>query len=145
MIRGGKSMRRSISIVTALAACLAAGTVVGQTYPNRPVRVIVPFPAGGNVDVFSRVLFKYVEDDLGQPIVIENRGGANGIVGGETLKNATPDGYTYMNTSFGLAVNKYIVRKLPFDLEKDFLPVTNVALGTGYLMVAHPGFPAKTV
>jgi tripartite-type tricarboxylate transporter receptor subunit TctC len=139
-------MRRCIaSALVAIAAVSAAGVVCGQDYPNRPVRVIVPFPPGGNVDVFSRVLFKFVEDELGQPVVIENRGGANGILGADILKNATPDGYTYMNTSFGLAVNKFIVKKLPFDLEKDFLPVTNVALGTGYLMVSNPNFPAKTV
>jgi tripartite-type tricarboxylate transporter receptor subunit TctC len=105
----------------------------------------VPFPPGGNVDTFARVLFRHVEEDLGQPMVIDNRGGANGIVGADTVAKAVPDGYTIMATSFGLAVNQYLVKKLPFDLEKDFLPVTNYAIGTGYLMVAHPAFPAKTV
>ena len=114
-------------------------------YPSRPIRVVIPFPPGGNVDVFGRVLYRHVEEALGQTIVIDNRGGANGILGADIVKNATPDGYTYLNTSFGLAVNKFIVRKLPFDLEKDFLPVTKVAVGTGYLMVANPKFPARTV
>ncbi len=139
-------MRRHLaSVLIALSAIAAAGAAWAQAYPVRPIRVIVPFPPGGNVDVFSRVLFRHVEEGLGQPIVIENRGGANGILGAEILRNATPDGYTYMNTSFGLAVNKFIVKKLPFNLDTDFLPVTNVAIGTGYLMVAHPSFPAKTV
>lgn len=138
-------MKPWIFLALAALAPSAGGAADAQTYPTRPIRLIVPFPPGGNVDVFSRVLFKFVEDELGQPIVIDNRGGANGILGADTVKHATPDGYTYMNTSFGLAVNKFIVRKMPFDLEKDFLPVTNVAAGTGYLMVTNPAFPAKTV
>ena len=138
-------MRRTIALALALAAFSAAGTVLGQAYPSRPIRVVIPFPPGGNVDTFARMMFRYVEEDLGQPIVIDNRGGANGILGADTVAKATPDGYTLLHTSFGLAVNKFIVKKLPFDLVKDFTPVTNVALGTGYLMVAHPSAPVKTV
>ena len=139
-------MRRCIaSALIALAAAAAAGVAGGQGYPNRPVRVVVPFPPGGNVDTFARMLFRYVEEDLGQPMVIDNRGGANGILGADTVAKAAPDGYTIMVTSFGLAVNQYIVKKLPFDLRKDFLPVTNIAIGTGYLMVSHPALPVKTV
>jgi tripartite-type tricarboxylate transporter receptor subunit TctC len=139
-------MRRCIaSILIALAGVAAAGTACGQAYPTRPIRIVIPFPPGGNVDTFARMLFRYVEEDLGQPMVIDNRGGANGIVGADTVAKAAPDGYTIMATSFGLAVNQYLVKKLPFDLRTDFLPVTNIALGTGYLMVAHPAFPAKTV
>jgi len=130
----------------ALAASLAWTTgVVAQKYPSRPIRVVIPFPPGGNVDTFARVLLRYVEEDLGQPMVIDNRGGANGIVGADTVAKAAPDGYTIMVTSFGLAVNQYIVKKLPFDLRTDFLPVTNIAIGLGYLMVSHPGVPVKTV
>ncbi len=137
--------RNLLAAAVALATLTAAGLPYAQNYPTRPVRVVIPFPPGGNVDVFARVLYLYVEKELGQSIVIDNRGGANGILGADLVKNATPDGYTYLNTSFGLAVNKFIVKKLPFDLEKDFLPVTNVAIGTGYLMVANLDFPAKTV
>ncbi len=129
-----------------LALMMAVGIAfAAQPYPSRPIRVIVPFPAGGNVDVFARVLYRYVEPELGQPIVIDNRGGANSILGADIVANATPDGYTLLNTSFGFAVNPAIMKKLPFDVVKDFVPVTNVALGTGYLMVTNPAFPAKTV
>lgn len=138
-------MKAWIHLALLLVMPSAAIAADAQTYPNRPVRVIIPFPPGGNVDVFGRVLYRHVEDILGQTIVIDNRGGANGILGADIVKSALPDGYTYLNTSFGLAVNKFIVKKLPFDLEKDFLPVTKVALGTGYMMVANPRFPAKTV
>jgi tripartite-type tricarboxylate transporter receptor subunit TctC len=109
------------------------------------VRVVIPFPPGGNVDTFARVLFKYMEPELGQPIIVDSRGGANGILGSDIVAKATPDGYTFLHTSFGFAVNPAIVKKLPFDVVKDFIPVTNVALGTGYLMVVNPSVPAKSV
>ena len=126
-------------------ALVAFGAMAAETYPNRPVRVVVPFPPGGNVDTFARVLYRQVEQELGQPIIIDNRGGANSILGSDLVAKASPDGYTYLNTSFGFAVNAAIVRKLPFDVAKDFLPVTNVAQGDGYLMVVNASVPAKNV
>ncbi len=116
-----------------------------DSFPARPIRIVVPFPAGGNVDVFARVLYHRVEQVLGQSIVIDNRGGANGVLGADIVANAAPDGYTLLNTSFGFAVNPSIMKKMPFDVVKDFAPVTNVALGTGYLLVANMSFPATTV
>lgn len=135
----------NISAILALIALAVAGQAIAQQYPNRPIRLIVPFPAGGNVDVFSRVLFRQVETELGATFVIDNRGGANGIVGADTVKNANPDGYTIMNTSFGFAVNPAIVKNLPFDVIRDFLPITNVATGLGYLLVVNPKVPVKNV
>lgn len=136
-------MQCSIRILFGLLAILLTGQVSAQQYPIRPIRLIVPFPAGGNVDVFSRVLFRQVEAEIGTTFVIDNRGGANGIVGADTVKNANPDGYTVMNTSFGFAVNPAIVKRLPFDIVRDFTPITNVATGLGYLMVVHPSLPVK--
>ena len=124
---------------------IAASHAAAQNYPTRPVRVVIPFPPGGNVDTFARVLFRYVEQDLGQPIVIDSRGGANSILGSDIVAKAAPDGYTFLHTSFGFAVNPAIVKKMPFDVTKDFVPVTNVALGTGYLMVINASVPAKNV
>jgi tripartite-type tricarboxylate transporter receptor subunit TctC len=138
-------MKQWICLALAVLAPVAAVAAEKPSYPTRPIRVVVPFPPGGNVDTFARMLFKHVEEDLGQPLVIDNRGGANGIVGADTVAKAAPDGYTIMATSFGVAVNKHLVKHMPFDLEKDFAPITNYAIGTGYLMVAHPAFPAKTV
>jgi tripartite-type tricarboxylate transporter receptor subunit TctC len=91
------------------------------------------------------VLFRYVEKELGQPIVIDNRGGANGILGADLVAKATPDGYTLLDTSFAFAVNPAVRKQMPFDVLKDFAPVTNIAVGLGYLLVAHPGVPAKNV
>lgn len=138
-------MHRSISAVFGLLALALAGQAIAQQYPSRPIRLIVPFPAGGNVDVFSRVLFRQVETEMGTNFVIDNRGGANSIIGSDMLKNAAPDGYTIMNTSFGFAVNAAIVKKLPFDVIRDFTPVTNVATGLGYLLVVNPRVPVKNV
>jgi len=139
-------MRRHItSALVALAALAVAGIAWGQTYPTRPIRMVIPFPPGGNVDVFARVLYQQVEKELGQPVVIDNRGGANGILGADIVSNATPDGYTMLNVSFSFAVNPAIRKKMPFDVVKDFAPVTDVALGTGYLMVSNTKFPPKTV
>jgi len=138
-------MRRCIVSLLTLFALGVAGLSPAQNYPTRPVRMLIPFPPGGNVDVFARVLYLQVEKELGQTIVIDNRGGANGIIAADTVANATPDGYTLLNTSFSFAVNPHIYKKLPYDVVKDFAPVTDVALGTGYLMLVNLKFPANTV
>jgi tripartite-type tricarboxylate transporter receptor subunit TctC len=139
-------MRRLIILAIAAAALVAAsGAWAQKNYPARPVRIVIPFPPGGNVDVFGRVLYRQVESELGQSMVIDNRGGANGILGASIVSNANPDGYTMLNVSFSFAVNPAIRKKMPFDVEKDFVPVTNVALGLGYLMVVNPKVPAKNV
>ena len=138
-------MLRNVVVAAVALVTLAAGVASAQNYPTRPVRVLIPFPPGGNVDVFGRVLWPQVEKVLGQTVVIDNRGGANGILGSSIVANATPDGYTLLHVSFSFAVNPSIVKKMPFDVVKDFAPVTDVALGTGYLMVSNPGFPPKTV
>src|SRR5690606_6104158 len=97
------------------------------------------------VDVFSRVLFRQVEQEIGTHFVIDNRGGAKGMIGADVVKNATPDGYTLLNTSFGFAVNPAILKKMPFDIMRDFTPMTNVATGLGYLVVVNPKVPVKNV
>ena len=125
------------SIVVALAV-LAAGGAYAQQYPNRPVRLVMPFPAGGNVDTLGRVFAKQLEAQLGQPVVIDNRAGANGIVGIDIVAKAVPDGYTIMYNSFSFVINPSIYRKLPYDTERDFVPITNPALGLGYVLASNP-------
>jgi tripartite-type tricarboxylate transporter receptor subunit TctC len=138
-------MRHCIALLLTLISLAGTSLSWSQSYPTRPVRVVIPFPPGGNVDVFERVLWPQVEKELGQTVVIDNRGGANGMLGSHIVANATPDGYTMLNVSFSFAVNPSIVRKMPFDVVKDFAPVTDIALGTGYLIVGHVKFPANTV
>src|SRR5688500_11161463 len=139
------NMRHVISSVAVLFAIAAGTSAFAQNYPSRPIRLVVPFPPGGNVDVFSRVLFREVEKALGTHFVIDNRGGANGIIGADVVAKASPDGYTILNTSFAFAVNPAILKKMPFDIMKDFVPVTNVATGLGYLMVVNNNVPVKSV
>lgn len=105
----------------------------------------MPFPPGGNVDTFGRVLAKQLDAQLGQPVVVDNRGGANGIVGVDIVAKAPPDGYTLLDTSFSFVINPSIYKQLPYDTEKDFFPITNFAMGLGYLLVAHPSLPAHSV
>ena len=136
-----RGLARLLAGVIALVATAAAA----QPYPQRPIRLVVPFPPGGNVDTLARLLARQLEAQLGQPLVIDNRGGANGIVGVDIVAKAPPDGYTLLATSFSFAVNPSIYKKLPYDTEKDFAPVTNYALGLGYLLTVHPAVPAHTV
>ncbi len=138
-------MQRTLLAILSLLATVFMGNAVAQQYPERPIRLIVPFPPGGNVDVFARVLYREVESVIGTNFVIDNRGGANGLIGADAVNNATPNGYTLLNTSFSFAVNPAIRKKMPFDIIKDFTPVTNVATGLGYLVVVNLALPVKNI
>ena len=133
-----------VKLIALILALLAVGASA-QSYPNRPIRLVVPFPPGGNVDTFGRVLARQLETQLGQPIVVDNRGGANGILGVDIVAKALPDGYTLLDTSFSFVVNPSIYRKLPYDTVNDFVPITNFAIGLGYVLTAHPSLQAQSV
>ncbi len=125
--------------------CASAGTIVAQNYPNRPVRVIVPYPAGGSLDLIGRVYAKGLTDSLGQQFVVDNRGGANGNVGTEVVANAAPDGYTLVLTSSSnLTINPNVYRKMPFDVQRDLAPVSLAAVQRNILVV-NPSLPVKSV
>ena len=142
-------MRQLLIAVLATAACAvsahAQNPSTAQAFPTRPIRVVVPFPAGGNVDTYIRQLARQMEISMGQPLVIDNRGGANGIVGCDIVAKAAPDGYTILATSIAFAVNPAMYKKLPYDSEKDFTPITNYANGLGYVLAAHPSVQASNV
>ena len=135
-------MRRLPFAAMLLCAPLMAA---GQHYPDRPVRLIVPFPPGGNVDAFARVLARQVEIQMSQSIVVDNRGGANGIVGADLVAKAAPNGYTLLGTSIAFVVNAGMYKNLPYDSVKDFVPITNFAFGLGYLMTVNPNVAAQSV
>ena len=132
------------------AACLVVlglgpALALAQTYPVKPVRLIVPFPAGGGVDFIGRIVGQKLSERLGQTVAIDNRAGANGIVGLEAIKNAAPDGYTIGAASAGpLAVNPFIYAKLPHDTLKDFTHIANM-VNFPLLLVSHPSLPVKNV
>jgi len=135
-------MRLLCALGFALAAL--AGAAVGQTYPTKPMRVIVPYPPGDAVDILSRLIGPKVTERLGQPMVVENRPGASGQIGLEIAAHAPADGYTVAVGQGGnLVVAPHTYKKLPYDPLKDFAPVA--VLATNYLaVVANPNVPFKT-
>jgi tripartite-type tricarboxylate transporter receptor subunit TctC len=126
------------------AAAALAPRRAQAAYPERPVRLIVPFPPGGAVDAVGRILGNGLSPHLGQPVVIEDRGGAGGIVGMEAAAHAAPDGYTMMVSHSGFAAMPGLYRKLPFDPVKDFEGVITAASGI-YVLVVNPALPFKSV
>ena len=130
----------------AVAAMLlwAAGAALAQTYPDRPVRFIVPYPPGGGTDVIARIVQERFQHALGQPIIIENRGGAAGSIGTDVVAKAAPDGYTVLFTLSSHTINPSIYPKLPFNTVKDFEPIGTVA-SLPQILVANPQLPANTV
>jgi tripartite-type tricarboxylate transporter receptor subunit TctC len=120
-------------------------TTVAQSYPSKSIRMIVPFPAGGGVDFMGRIIGQKLAERVGQQVVIDNRGGSNGIIGLQALMAAAPDGYTIASASAGpLAVNPHVYSKLPYDTLRDF---TIIARGVDFplLLLTHPSLPVKNV
>ena len=133
-------------VAAVLAGCLLANGTLAQTqhYPTRPVRLIVPYPAGGGVDTVARVLGVKLSEILGQQVVVDNRPGANGIIGSDITAKAAPDGYTMLIQSVAHAINATLYRKLPFDTVKDFAAVTQVNAQPN-LVVVYPSLPVASV
>jgi len=127
------------------ALCLSPAAAFAQAYPNKPIRLIVPFPAGGGVDYIGRIVGKGLSERLGQQVLVDNRPGANAIVGLEVVKASPPDGYTIAAASAGpLAVNPFIYAKLPHDTVRDFTYIANMC-SFPLLLVSHPSLPVKNV
>ena len=124
---------------------LAAGASLGQSYPAQPIRLVVPFPPGGALDVVGRAVAAQVAVQVGQPLVVDNRPGANGIIGTEIVVAAPPTGYTILNNGGALLINHATRRRLSYQLERDLVPVTSLGRGTGYLLVTHPSSPFRAV
>lgn len=127
------------------AGLAAAGVAWSQAYPARPLRVVVPQPAGGSMDANARALAIYMEPAFGQNLVIDNRGGANGIIAGELVARAAADGYTVLYTSNSFINNQLVQKKLPFHVLNDFAPVTQAATLPGYLVLVNAQVPAKSL
>lgn len=133
------------AILAGLAALAAFSTgVTAQTYPNRPIRVIVPFAPGGGTDIVARIVAQKLSETLSQQVVIDNRSGAGTIVGTQLAIAASPDGYTILMGTPHLTTLPSLNPKLPYDPAKDVAPITNV-VSTPNLLVTHPSLPAKSV
>jgi len=120
-----------------------ASQVLAQDYPTKPIRFIVSFPPGGTVDITARIVQPKLSESLGQPIVIENRGGAGGAVGTEAVARSAPDGYTFLFTLSSHTINPFLY-KLNYDVERDFAPVS-LLVSVPQLIAASPNAPAKTL
>ena len=120
------------------------GPAFGQNYPNRPVRIVVPYPPGGGTDILARTLAQKLTELLGQPVVVDNRAGANGIIGTDQAAKAKPDGYTVLIAIATHAINPMLYAKLPYDTNTDLLPVSLLA-EYPFVITVHPTVPAKTI
>jgi tripartite-type tricarboxylate transporter receptor subunit TctC len=128
-------------IFAALVACIVAGNVFAQAYPNRPVRVVVPWPPGQATDIAARVVAEKLQQQLGQPFVIDNRAGAGGSIGTDAVAKSAPDGYTLLAASSGPMSIMPNLQKIPYDPLKDFAPISLIC-ATPFALVTHPSFPA---
>jgi tripartite-type tricarboxylate transporter receptor subunit TctC len=132
-------------IVIALVACAFGSATLAQSYPNKPVRLIIPFSAGGGADIFARIIGRKLQDQVGQPFVADNRAGASGIIGCEMVARATPDGYTLlMGTTGTHATNPAVYAKLPYDPLKDFSAISLVA-ESPFMLLVNPALPVRSV
>lgn len=133
-----------ISLAIAMLAA-ASPALQAQTFPAKPLRLILPYPPGGGSDTIARPFARKMSENIGQQVIVDNRGGAGGNIGMEAAARAAPDGYTFvLGLTAQLAVNPGLYAKLPYDPLKDYEPITLLANGA-YLLVAHPSFPAKTM
>lgn len=138
-------MRRSVSLALALAWMLLGPAQAQNAWPTKPIRLIVGFAAGGSTDVTARIVAQALSERLGQPVVVENRGGAGGNIGADAVAKADPDGYTLlMATSSTFAANPNLYKTLPFNVQKDFAPITVTAFIPN-LLVVSPSVPANNV
>ena len=136
-------LRLALTCAAALLA-LTSATVGSQTYPAKPVRMIVPFAPGGNTDIIGRVFAPKFGEALGQQIIIDNRGGAGSTIGTDLAAKSPPDGYTLLMVSAAHTINPAMAKKLPYDSIRDFVPITVIADVPTSFMV-HPALPAKNV
>ena len=141
----GKALTKQFCLALAIAfAALNTGDAIAQGYPNRPVRVLVPFAAGGAVDVLARLVGQKLSEGLSQPVIIENRPGAGGNLASDILAKSPPDGYTVLQTVNGISISPSLYKTLPFDTQKDFVAVTQI-VQSQLILVANPSLPANTV
>ncbi len=126
-------------------ALLASPLAQAQAYPSKPIRMIVPFPAGGTTDIVARIVAQRMSETMGQPVLVENRGGAGGAIGADAIAKAAPDGYTIMmhNLTFPLSsVAQALAKRSPFDADKDFAGIS-IAVYVPFVLTAAPSVPAK--
>ena len=141
------SLRASLACALAVTACAAYAQSAGKpggVYPSKPIRMIVPFAPGGSNDIMARLTAQKFSESFGQQVIVDNRGGASGVIGTDLAAKSAPDGYTVLVMSLTLTVNPSLFRKLPYDTERDLIPITLIA-SAPLMLVVHPSIPAKSV
>ena len=133
-----------LRLVLAVVASLTMSSAISQGYPNRPVRIVIPFPPGGTLDALGRALAQKVGDQMGQPFVVENRPGGNGIIGGDAVAKAPPDGYTLLFNASTFVTAPMTMKEVPYGIEKDFVPISLVA-DYPMLVLVNKSHPAQTI
>ena len=137
-------MKRSSVVLALVLTSLSAGNAWSQAYPNRPIRVLVPFAAGGAVDTLARIVGQKLSEGIGQPVIVENRPGAGGNLDSDVLLKSPADGYTVLQTVNGIAISPSLYKVLPFDSNKDFAAVTQL-VRSQLILVANPKLEANNV
>ena len=137
-------MKLKNAFLTSVMALLFAGPILAQSFPAKPVRVVVPYPPGGPTDIVARVLFQQVAEATGQQFLIDNRAGAGGNIGAELVAKSPPDGYTVLIGTTAHAINMSLFKNLGYDVQKDLMPVSLLTQGP-LVLVAHPQFPASSI
>jgi tripartite-type tricarboxylate transporter receptor subunit TctC len=137
-------LRQFIGLATGLAVALVGASAYAQDYPNHPVRVVVPFAAGGPADVYARFLAQRLQDAMGQPFVVENRPGAGALIGTEIAAKSAPDGHTLLVMSNTLSVNESLIPSRPYQLLRDFVPVAPIN-SSDLVLVVNPAVKANTI
>ena len=135
---------RRLTIVLFAGASIGALTAAAQTYPSKPVRVIVPFPPGAGADIVTRIFTPRLADALGQQFIVDNRSGAAGHIGAEIAAHSPPDGYTLLLTPASIVISRSLYSKLNYDIEKDLEPIALVAAAP-FVLVVHPSLPVRSV
>lgn len=131
-------------VVAVLSSLLLCANALAQSFPNRPVRIVVPFPPGGGADVVTRIIAPKVGDIIGQPVVVENRAGAGGIIGADYVAKSPGDGYTLLVATASLTINQTLSKTRPWDIDRDFVPVAMMIKNQNVLVV-HPSVKANSV
>ena len=137
-------IRKLLVSVLAAVAASAGGVTAAQSFPDRPIRLIVPYPPGGGADAIARTIGQRLSETIGQSVVIENKPGANGNIGSAIVAKAAPDGYTLLMNTIGLVFSQSIYKSLPFNVLNDFAPVTLVA-GVPHILIVGPSLPVNSV
>ncbi|MCC7487113.1 MAG: tripartite tricarboxylate transporter substrate binding protein [Burkholderiales bacterium] len=137
-------MKAGVKLVLVSFALSTAAGAAAQSYPSKPIRIVVSYPAGGSTDIVGRALGQKLSDLAGRSVVIENRAGASGTIGADYAAKSAPDGYTLLLAAGAHALAQSLYLKLPYDLTRDFAPI-GLAAKSAYLLVLHPSVPAKSV